>query len=282
MRATIQYIEQELSSLYPKTEIRSLTRLILEHVCGLNYTQQLLLQDQVLENTSRENIRSIVERLISHEPIQYILGETAFLDMRLLVNPSVLIPRPETEELVHWVAETELPSASAALDAGTGSGCIALGIKKLIPDADVHAFDNSDQALDVARKNAVINNLDVDFFKADIFNWNSVSWRKYNAVVSNPPYVRESEKEMMEVNVLKHEPEDALFVTDADPLIYYRSIAEFASLFLEKRGWLFFEINENFGHEMSGLVKKYGFRTAEIKKDLFGKNRMLRCRKEIS
>lgn len=268
--------------MYPKTEIRAFTRLMLEHVCGLNYTQQLLLRDQVLENSARDNIRSMVERLKDYEPIQYILGETEFLGMKLQVTSSVLIPRPETEELVHWISETKLPTAAAVLDAGTGSGCIALGIKKLIPGAEVHAFDNSEQALEVAKKNAVLNNLDVDFFKADVYNWESLSWRMYNVIVSNPPYVRESEKEKMETNVLKYEPEGALFVTDANPLIFYRRIAEFAARYLEKGGWLLFEINENFGIEMIDLVKQHGFRTAEIKKDLFGKNRMIRCRKEIS
>ncbi len=279
MRATIQYIEQELNSLYPKTEIKAFTRLILEQVCGLSYTQQLIKRDHVLRESDRHKIRKMVVRLKAYEPIQYIIGETEFLGMKLLVTPSVLIPRPETEELVHWIAETELPSTAALLDAGTGSGCIALGIKKLIPGVKVHAIDNSEQALDIARENADLNNFTVNFFNADILNWESASWKKYSAIVSNPPYVRESEKKNMEVNVLKFEPEKALFVTDDDPLIFYRRIAEFASLFLDANGWLFFEINENLGSEMIELVKQYGFRAAEIRRDLFGKNRMLRCRK---
>ncbi len=279
MRATIQYIEQELRDLYPKTEIRAFTRLMLEHVCGLNYTQQVLLNDQLLEDSFKITIGEMVKRLKDHEPIQYIMGEIEFAGLKLMVAPPVLIPRPETEELVQWIAETELPNAPALLDVGTGSGCIALALKYRIPDASVSALDFMEQAIEVAHQNAELNKLEVEFFKTDIMNWETKAWRKLDAIISNPPYVRESEKENMSANVLNYESEKALFVPDNDPLIFYRRITEFANRWLKENGWLFFEINESLGNEMIELVKGFGFKSVEIKKDLFGKDRMLRCRK---
>lgn len=279
MKATIQYIEQELRDLYPKTEIRAFTRLILEHVCGISYTQQVLMKDQLLDDSFKNTISEMVKRLKNHEPIQYILGETEFLGLKLIVTPPVLIPRPETEELVLWIAETEMPEAPALLDVGTGSGCIALALKDRIADASVSAFDFLPQALEVAGKNAELNKLEVEFFKADIMKWETSTWRNFDAIISNPPYVRESEKENMSANVLNYESQKALFVPDNDPLIYYRQITQFARRYLNENGWLFFEINENLGNETIDLVRQCGYKEAELKKDLFGKNRMLRCRK---
>ncbi len=279
MRATIQHIERELGDLYPKTEISAFTRLILEHVCGLSYTQQVLMKDQPLDDSVKTIIYAMVKRLKNHEPIQYILGETEFAALRLKVAPPVLIPRPETEELVQWVAETPFSKAPVLLDIGTGTGCIALGLKKAFPDALVYGIDISEKAIALAKENAALNNLEVEFYKADILNWKDVSWRNFDVIISNPPYVRESEKEKMEINVLDYESEQALFVPDSDPLVFYRRIAEFAARFLNNGGWLFFEINESLGQDMLDLVKKFGFQDAAIRKDLFGKERMLKCRK---
>ncbi len=279
MRATIQHIEQELGNLFPKTEIRAFTRLMLEHVCGLNYTQQVLLKDKPLDDSVKATINEMVSRLKNHEPIQYILGETEFAGLRLKVTPPVLIPRPETEELVQWVTETGLAGNPYVIDIGTGSGCIALALKNIFPDALVRGVDVSDKALELARENAVLNALEVEFYKADILDWEAGSWRNFDVVISNPPYVRNSEREKMEANVLKYESEEALFVPDSDPLIFYRRIAEFAERYLNKSGLLFFEINEGLGHEMLELVQQFGFQEATIRKDLFGKKRMLRCRK---
>lgn len=280
MKEIIQYIENELESLYQKTEVKAFVRLILEHVCGLNYTQQILLKDEHLKDAQKHEIRNIVKRLKTYEPVQYILGETEFAGMRLLVNPAVLIPRPETEELVQWIDETGISSKSDVLDVGSGTGCIALAISKLIPDISVHAVDISEDALDVARNNAELNGLDVNFLQADILNWEQYDWKKYGAIVSNPPYVRVSEKERMKANVLQYEPGNALFVPDSDPLIFYRCISELAEHSLEHNGWLFFEINESLGDEMKELVEQYGFNMVEVRKDLSGKDRMLRCRKK--
>jgi len=279
MEATIQHIEKELTGLYPKTEVRAFTRLLLEHVCGLSFTEQVLLRKQELHERHKKAVFDAVERLKNFEPVQYILGETEFFGLKLKVKPGVLIPRPETEELAHWITETALPEKPAVLDIGTGSGCIALALKKQFRQAQVSATDVSAEALEVARENAALNALDVHFFRSDMLQWEKLAWEKYDVVVSNPPYVRESEKAAMFVNVLKFEPKSALFVTDADPLLFYRKISLFAQTHLKKNGWLFFEINENLGEEMVQLLTKAGFCSIELKKDLFGKNRMIRCRR---
>jgi release factor glutamine methyltransferase len=279
MKATIHYIEQELNGLYPKTEVRAFKNHIIEHVCGLDFTRQILMQDMEMDEARQKQIARIIERLKNFEPLQYILGETEFYGLRLKLTPGVLIPRPETEELVQWISETGLPSTPEIIDIGTGSGCIALALKKLFPAANIRAADVSEAALEVARENALINNLDVDFMHADILKWEDFKWQTNNLVVSNPPYVRESEKKLMQPNVLQYEPETALFVSDDDPLLFYRVISDFAYKHLHPGGWLFFEINEQLGGEMAMLIEKKGFNAIETRKDLFGKIRMLRCRK---
>lgn len=279
MKATIQYIQKELNGLYPETEVKAFVRLILEHVCGLDYTAQVLMREGGLNASYKRSISEIVNRLKQFEPIQYILGETEFFGLKLKVNPAVLIPRPETEELLHWISETTLHPGSSVVDIGTGSGCIALGMKKLFPELRVSAIDYSKKILETAQKNAIINNLEVNFFQADILKWEDFKWEQYKLIVSNPPYVRESEKEAMFPNVLNYEPGKALFVSDSDSLVFYRRIAEFAQKYLEENGLLFFEINENLGKEMQYLLENLRFRKIVVKKDLFGKKRMLRCRK---
>jgi release factor glutamine methyltransferase len=278
MKGTIQFIEQELKHLYPKTEARSFARLIIEHVCGLNYTDQILLRNKQLDESHKTEITGIVQRLKNYEPVQYVLGETEFWGLKLKIAPGVLIPRPETEELVQWITESGLPAEPVILDIGTGSGCIALALKKEIPRAIVSAVDISENALEIARKNAVINSLDVDFFRADILDWENVKWKMHDLIVSNPPYVRESEKKAMLPNVLKYEPGEALFVPDSDPLMFYRKIAQYARKFLKTNGWLFFEINENLGPELAEMLNNESFSAIKIKKDLFEKERMVRCR----
>ncbi len=279
MRATIQYIKKELTGFYPETEIKAFVRIILENVCGLDYTAQVLKIDEVIDSESSKKIAGIVERLKMFEPVQYIFGETEFYGLKLKVTPAVLIPRPETEELIHWIAKTISGDDLSIIDIGTGSGCIALALKKQFPLADVSGVDISEKSLKVARKNGELNNLDVAFFQADILNWKNYNWESYNLIVSNPPYVRESEKELMEANVLEYEPGAALFVSDENPLIYYRALAGFAKAHLTENGRLFLEINEMFGKETEELLKNEGFQNIEIKKDLNGKVRMVSCHK---
>ncbi len=279
MRSTIQYIENELAEVYPFPEIRGFIRIILEKVCGLSYTEQVLHKDRELPEADKKLIEATVLRLKKNEPIQYIFGETEFRDLRLKVNPSVLIPRPETEELIDFILGLEVGADAKIIDIGTGSGCIALALKSALPEAEVYGLDVSEKALEVATENAELNSLDVAFLQRDILKWEADVWEQYDVIVSNPPYVRNSEKQMMEKNVLEYEPTTALFVTDDDPLLFYRRISEFAQKFLHKNGRLFFEINEYLGNEMVDLLKQLGFSEVELRKDINGRNRMLACRK---
>lgn len=279
MRATIQYIKSELAELYPETEIKGFIRIIFESVLNLSYTDIILQNDNVINPKNFEQIKSIVLRLKAFEPIQYILGECEFYGLKIKVNPAVLIPRPETEELVEQVIKSHIKPNAKIIDIGTGSACIALAIKSVRSKMQVSAVDVSAEALNVAAANASQNQLDVLFSKADILNWRKYTWPKYDVIVSNPPYVRKSEKKLMESNVLKYEPDGALFVEDDDPLIFYRTIAEFALEHLEDKGYLFFEINEYLGAEMKTMLQQLGFASIKIQADINGKVRVLTCRK---
>jgi release factor glutamine methyltransferase len=278
MKATIQYINSELAGFYPVSEIEGFIRIIFDAVCGLSFTEQVIRKHEKISLTDFEKIKTIISRLKNFEPIQYILGETEFYGLKLVVNPSVLIPRPETEELVQWILKSDLPENSTILDIGTGSGCIAIALKNQIKNAEVFGTDISENALEIARQNALKNNLGVDFFQVDILKWEQFKWNKFDVIVSNPPYIRESEKLQMHSNVLNFEPENALFVPDCDPLVFYRAIIIFAKNQLNKSGLLFFEINENLGSEIYEMLIDSGFTEIEIRKDINGKNRMVCCR----
>ena len=277
MKSSNQYIEKELAGFYPDTEIEGFKRIIFDFVCGWGFTEQVLKKHEIVSPIDFDKIESIVLRLKDYEPIQYILGETEFYGLKLIVNPSVLIPRPETEELVDWVVHSKLPEKCTILDVGTGSGCIALAIKNQLKNAKVSGIDISGEAIEIARQNAIENGIEVSFSSANIFNVSSEMNGKYDVIVSNPPYIRESEKVQMHSNVLNHEPEIALFVPDTDPLRFYIAIAGFAKNNLRENGRLFFEINENLGTEMTDLLVNLGFNQIEIRKDINGKNRMVSC-----
>lgn len=279
MKATIQFINSELRGLYPVSETEGLTRLIFEAVCGWSFTEQLIKKQEKIKDEDFIKIKKIVARLKKFEPVQYILGETEFYGLRLNVNPSVLIPRPETEELVDWMVRSNLPANSLILDIGTGSGCIALALKSALKNAKVSGTDISEGALQTAHENAARNKLDVHFYRSDILKQENQDNEIYNVIVSNPPYIKESEKLLMLPNVLEFEPANALFVTDNDPLVFYRSIAGFAKKYLAENGKLFFEINENLGFEMKNMLIDFGFCNIEIRNDINGKNRMICCTK---
>jgi release factor glutamine methyltransferase len=275
MQPTIQYIREELHPFYPDREIESFIQLIFSHVKNYTLTDLVLKRAEKLATQEINDIRQIVERLKLHEPIHYIIGKKEFTGIKLIVNPSVLIPRPETEELVEWIKESEI-SPDSILDIGTGSGCIALALKKLFPEACLAGCDVSPDALVLAKRNAEIHALEVHFIEADIFRWNNFPWlAKYGLIVSNPPYVTESERTVMNKNVLDYEPHNALFVEDDDPLKFYKAIVNFASEWLIPSGKLYFEINETFGMQMINLMHGKGFRNIEIKRDLQGKERMI-------
>ncbi len=276
MQPTIQYIRQELQPFYSNREIESFIQLIFSYVKNYTLTDLVLKRAEKLFLQEINDIRQIVERLKLHEPIHYIIGTKEFCGIKLSVNPAVLIPRPETEELVEWIKESEI-SPDSILDIGTGSGCIALSLKKLIPGACLAGCDVSPDALALAKRNAEINALEVPFMEADILRWYSIPWPgKFGLIVSNPPYVTESERAEMNKNVLDYEPHKALFVEDDNPLKFYKAIVNFSSEWLIPEGKLYFEINETFGMQMISLMHGKGFRNIEIKRDLQGKERMIR------
>jgi len=279
MEPTIQYIEKELSGFYPAIEVRGFIRLIFEHVCGMNYTDQILRRGEEIDSASKKKIKEIVQRLKNYEPLQYILGETEFFGLNLKLAPGVLIPRPETEELVKWIIDSAKHTTPAILDIGTGSGCIALALKEEFKNAEVLAADYSEKALEIANENARGNQLNISFLQADILCWQKYNWNHFDIIVSNPPYVRELEKEAMFPNVLAYEPGEALFVSNDDPLVFYRQIGKFAQIYLNPGGDLYFEINEHLGSETINLMHSLNFRNIILKKDLNGKERMLRCRR---
>ncbi|VAW20430.1 Peptide chain release factor N(5)-glutamine methyltransferase [hydrothermal vent metagenome] len=279
MQATIKFIEEELSGLYPKNEVRSLSGILFKFICGLSFTDLVVQKDEKIPEVKLKQIKQVVKRLKQHEPIQYIIGEAGFYGLELTVNPAVLIPRPETEELVEWVLMSGVNKNARALDIGTGSGCIPIAIKKNAPGLEFEAIDISEKAIEVARGNAKKNGVDVSFMVYDISRWRERQWGEFDIVVSNPPYVRELEKQYMNTNILNFEPHQALFVADTDPLKFYKIISDFAMPNLKKGGALFFEINEAFGQEASEMLARKGFLNVELKKDLSGKDRMIKASK---
>jgi release factor glutamine methyltransferase len=281
MQDTIQQIKTELTGLYAEAETEGLIRLILEAVCGWSFTMQQLKKHETIDSAASEKIKAIIARLKQFEPIQYILGETWFFGLRLKVTPAVLIPRPETEELVDMIVKDTVDNGCRILDIGTGSGCIALALKSRLTNAIISGVDISEKALEIARMNSGINELDVRFFRADILNWKADIWPFFDVIVSNPPYVTETDKKQMHKNVLDFEPPGALFVTDTDPLIFYRNIAQFAMEKLTPTGRIYFEINEKFGPETEKLLAGIGFGSISIFTDIHGKSRFVAATRQV-
>jgi len=281
MLKTKKIIREKLSPIYPPTEIESLSRLILEHVTGFNRLQMHLNQTEALPEPKIMQITKILNRLLTNEPIQYILGETEFYGLKFTVTPDVLIPRAETEELVDWIITEEKEHCKSLLDIGTGSGCIPIAIDKNSDIGKVDGWDISEQALQIARGNANRNDSKVVFSYQDIFTPTGIDeLSKWDVIVSNPPYVLREESELMERNVVDFEPHVALFVPDHDPLIFYRAIARFATVHLQLHGSLYFEINEAMGEETAKLLEGFGFDEIHTRKDLQGKARMVRGRRK--
>lgn len=267
-----QYAFRELKDTYGSEEIRSICRLIFTDVFHYTNIDIHLKKYENLPESFTGKFHRIITRLKQGEPIQYIIGTTEFAGLTLEVNPFTLIPRPETEELVLWIREYARPH-DRILDIGTGSGCIAIALSHALPEADITGTDISAGALHTAASNAGRNGVKVRFLQADIFDETAEKPYPYDIIVSNPPYVRQSEKQDMEARVLNFEPASALFVPDEDPLIYYRRIAEIGQQQLREDGLLFFEINEAFGKEITSLLKYSGYKDIQVKKDIFGKDR---------
>jgi len=279
MKAGIASIRKELAGIYSIQEIESLIFLIFEKLKGYSRTQFLLDKGETLNTQEQFEINQIVQRLKNHEPIQYILGETEFYGLPFYTVPGVLIPRPETEELVQWIIQENKQPKPTILDIGTGTACIAISLRKNIPESTVLACDISTVCVETASRNSELNFAEVSVFEYDILNKTpEIQFPELDIVVSNPPYIREAEKHLMEKNVLEHEPELALFVSDENPLIFYERIADFSRIHLKNQGRLYFEINEAFGSECCDMLQKKGFSEIVLKKDIHDKDRMIGCR----
>ena len=279
MQDVKNFLKNELKTHFSPEEISSLTRLILEKEFSIPLADILTCKFNHLSDAAVKKLSEIIDKLKNAEPIQYILGETDFFGLPFYLDSSVLIPRPETEELVQWVITSTNNASAKILDIGTGSGCIAVTLAKKLPHAEVHAWDISPDALEVARKNAERNGVHLFFLEKDILQ-ESVSDRMFDIIVSNPPYVTESQKSDMEDNVLRFEPHLALFVPDENALVFYEKIADFARIYLNKGGALFFEINREKGEQIEMLLQQRGFKNIERVKDISGNERMIKAVKE--
>lgn len=269
-----EYLRKE----YPLEEVNSFFTLITEAYLGMSRLQVALNPGKELTEREQERFEAALQRLVRHEPIQYILGHTEFFGLRFIVNSNVLIPRPETEELVQWILEdwsTAGEKNLKILDIGTGSGCIAISLAKNIPGSRLTAVDISQDALDTAKENAVKNEVEVTFKHVNILSVEELE-HQYDIMVSNPPYVREVEKLEMQANVLQNEPELALYVRNDNPLLFYKKISFLAQKALKPEGKLYFEINQYLGAETKELMETCGFSTT-LRKDIFGNIRMLKA-----
>ena len=279
MQDVRNFLKNELKAHFSPEEISSLTRLILEKEFSIPLADIFTCKFNHLSDAQVKKLGEIIGKLKQAEPIQYILGETDFLGLPFYLDSSVLIPRPETEELVQWVMDSTNNAPAKILDIGTGSGCIAVTLAKKLPLVEVHAWDISQAALELARKNAERNGARVFFSEKDILQ-ESVPEEKFDIIVSNPPYVTESEKVGMEENVLRFEPHLALFVPDGNALVFYEKIADFARVALNRGGKLFFEINREKGEQIETLLRQKGFKNIERVKDISGNERMIKAVKE--
>ena len=277
---------QELLIVNDANEAESFFYLILEEKNKLKRIDLALNPDLVFSSEEIEVWNSILAQLKKEIPIQYLLGKTSFYGLEFEVNPYVLIPRPETEELVEWIIHSQKSKVKSQtlniLDIGTGSGCIAISLAKNLPNAKVFAIDVSEKALATAKKNALLNEVNVAFVSQNILEVFSLSEVEgleppFDLIVSNPPYVRNLEKTEIKRNVLNNEPHLALFVEDNDALIFYKKIAELAQKDLSKNGLLYFEINQYLGKEMIFLLEEMNFKNIELRKDIYGNDRMIRC-----
>lgn len=269
--------KQGLSGIYDAQEISSISMMALTEVLNTSNGMIKAVGDRHITFAQQNELNNILDQLKTGKPLQYALGYTEFYGLKFLVNPSTLIPRPETEELVQWILNSVSNKTLNILDIGTGTGCIAISLKKNLAGAQVSAMDVSVDALNTAKENATLNEVKINFIEADILNYQSDN--HYSVIVSNPPYVTLEDKKLMRRNVTDFEPHTALFVPEDDPLIFYKAIAEFASHNLEDGGLLFFEINESLGKESAQLLMDKGFKDIEIRNDLSDRDRMIKATK---
>ena len=280
LQKTKRHFIEALSETFPQREAEQLIRILLEDLFGIDLKRQLMEPNLCIDERQHYLLSEAVRRLLAGEPVQYVTGMARFNDLLIKVSPAVLIPRPETEELVQKICTTLPKEASFRIwDIGTGSGCIAIALAKLFENAEVYAFDISEAALEVARENAGLNNAKVHFICDDVLHPKSeIFTQPVDLVVSNPPYVCDSERTAMEANVLDWEPESALFVPDDDPLRFYRQILALAKKQLNHGGQVWFEINERMGEEILSLCRETGFDCTEIMLDFNGRPRFCHTR----
>ena len=270
-------IRTSLVDAYPTGEVEGFIRLIFEELRGYNTTQLLLVRDAPLSVETVARIENIVERLLRHEPIQYILGSAYFGDMRMEVGEGVLIPRPETAEIVQRIIAMQGNVSGRVADFCTGSGCIAVALAKAWNDARVEGWDVSPQALAYARRNGINHDVCIEWRECDLLQYVPHDGPRYEVMVSNPPYIMQREKVDMDNNVLQYEPHLALFVADNDPLLFYRTIADIAAKELLQGGTLYFEINRLMGEACSKMLREKGFVEVEVYRDYLDADRMIRC-----
>ena len=272
------FLLKKLRTIYPESESSQITDWIMEHLTGSLKTERMMYKNSTITVLEEEKLMQYVDRLMKHEPVQYILNEAWFCGLKFYVDRNVLIPRPETEELVEWIiSNCKFPvNELRILDIGTGSGCIPIALKRRLRKAVVESVDISEPALEVARKNASTLGTDVNFIQLDFLdpsNWNELP--KVDILVSNPPYIPEENRSQMRPNVVNYEPETALFVPNDDPLLFYKAIAEFGKSNLNPGGTIYLEIHEELGPSTIALFQSHDYET-EIKKDMQGKDRMIK------
>jgi len=276
------FLLNQLRTVYEEGEASAIGDWVMESLTGSDKTERMIYKNNPITTKEEEQLRGYVAKLLQHTPVQYVLNESWFCGLKFYVDENVLIPRPETEELVEWViSNCRFPiDTLSILDIGTGSGCIPISLKRRLRKARVTALDISEGALTVAKRNAAKMGAEVEFIQQDILDL--ASWtvlEPADIIISNPPYIPEHNKTSMHPNVLKFEPHQALFVPDQDVLLFYKAIVDLAKTKLNKEGLLFFEIHEDLGQEVTKLLSSEGF-TSEIKKDMQGKDRMVMGRRD--
>ena len=291
-----RYLKDHLETIYDQEESAKIASLAIEHITGLTKTERVSKAQQQLSSGQVKQLEEDLQRLQQHEPIQYIMNKTWFYGMELYVDKNVLIPRPETEELVQWIVddvkasgkdvfiqkqmESDKTTQLKILDVGTGSGCIPLALKKTMPKAEVWGCDISEEALNIARRNGSALNIRVDFQGTNFLDSTQQKLLPtVDIIVSNPPYVPLKDKQQMNANVVDHEPHTALFVADEDPLIFYKTLADFGKKRLYENGRIYMEIHEETGKDLVNFFKETGYNNVELKKDMQGKDRMIRAEK---
>ena len=267
----------QLRSIYDEREAANIADWVVERITGIKRIDRITDRQKQLDKITVQQLNNVQQQLLSHKPVQYVLGEVWFFKMKLKVNEHVLIPRPETEELVEWVVDEFRMHSSGLriLDIGTGSGCIPIAVKRELPAAEVFAIDISEYALSVAKENADAQNAVINFLKLDFINetaWGSLP--SFDIIISNPPYIPEKEISSLPENVVEYEPHLALFVTDEDPFVFYKKIAAFSNGHLKDGGKIFVEINERYAEEVKLIFEENHF-TTETRKDMYGRERMI-------